>query len=99
MEHHKAFVGATASVLTTLITLGGGLIVGQALTARWNVHVKERESDLSSIQRLREPYGKYLSAIRLWDYHCTKDQLGAGDPRLLDMLDHASAAEGEIEGS
>jgi hypothetical protein len=104
VELHKTLVTATTSIVVTLLTLGGGLLVGQKLTAKWNLRVKEREADLAAIQRLRELYGELLTIQRSWKQHFPKDIMVKLDGRVaLDdrgskLLDHCSSLEGEIEG-
>jgi hypothetical protein len=98
IEAHRAFTTAATSIVVTLLTLGGGFFVGQKLTARWNVRVKEREADLAAIQRVRELYGQLLSARRSWDCHQTSISMGV-DERRLQLLDKVSDAEGELEGT
>ena len=98
VEAHKTFVGTLTSMMITLLTLGGGLLVGQRLTAKWNIRVKEREDDLEAMRRVRALYGELLATRRLWNLHCReggKPQLD--DPRRRDLLDRAAAADGAIE--
>jgi hypothetical protein len=96
-ESHKAVVGSTTSIVTTLLTLGVGFFIGQAIIAKWNMRVKERELDFDSIRRVRELYGEFLSTRRLWNYHVERSKLHTLDDRGLSLLDRCCLAEGEIE--
>ncbi len=97
VESHRTFVTSITSFITTLATLGGGFIVGQAITAKWNMRVKEREIDFDSIRRVRELYGEFLSTRRLWNYHLERSKLRTLDDRGLSLLDRCCTAEGQME--
>jgi len=79
------------------LTLGGGLLVGQAITAKWNLRVKEREWDFDAIQRVRDLYGEFLSTRRLWNYHLEHNTLTSLDARGLELFDRCCVAEGQME--
>jgi hypothetical protein len=101
IEFHKTLVTAASSILTPFVVLGVTLFFGQRLTGLWNVRVKERETDLSSIRRVHELYGEYLSTMRLWNnwFSVNKpNKSSALDPDALKILDRACVAEGEVEG-
>ena len=96
-EIHKAFVTAATSILTTLIVLGVGLFVGQKITARWNMRIKQRELDLDAIRLVRSLYGEFLSTQRLWNYYCEHRQVTVLDDRGLKLFNRACMAEGKME--
>jgi hypothetical protein len=96
-EIHRAFVTAATSILTALIVLGGGLFVGQKITAKWNIRIKQRELDLDAIRQVRSLYGEFLSTQRLWNYHCEHCQVKILDDRGLKLFNRACMAEGQME--
>ncbi len=97
IEDNRTFVTSITSIVTTLLTLGGGLLVGQAITAKWNLRVKEREWDFDAIQRVRDLYGEFLSTRRLWNYHLEHNTLTSLDARGLELFDRCCVAEGQME--
>ena len=97
IEDHKTFVTSLTSIVTTLLTLVGGFLVGQAITAKWNMRVKERELDFDAVRRVRELYGEFLSTRRLWNYHVEHSSMRSLDDRGLALLDRCCLAEGQIE--
>jgi hypothetical protein len=98
IEAHKTFVGAATSIVATLLTLGGGFLVGQKLTAKWNIRVKEREDDLEAMRKIRELYGELVTTRRLWNLHRSEDgSSGPRDARRLHLLDRAATADGAME--
>jgi len=96
-KDYPALVTGTATLVATVLTLGGGLLVGQAITAKWNMRVKEREWDLEAIQQVRDLYGEFLSTRRLWNYHLQHHRLSTLDTRGLELFDRSCVAEGKLE--
>jgi hypothetical protein len=90
-----AIITSTTSILVTLLTLFGGWLVGQLITAKWNMRVKERELDLDAMRRVRELYGEFLSTWKLWNYHFSTAMNDpflkrTPDERSLELLDRCS---------
>jgi hypothetical protein len=98
IEVNKTIVASLTSLLSTIVTLAGGWVVGLALAAKWNMRVKERELDFDAIRRVRDLYGEFLSTRRLWNHHKRKNKgLAQLDDRGLVLFDRSCLAEGQME--
>jgi len=93
---HEA-IKASYSLIVSIVTLGLGWLVGQALTYRWNVRQKRREAQLSATQQFYGAYGEFFAVWKLWnrlDRNC-----GFVEERQWDLHKRAAAAEAVIEGT
>jgi hypothetical protein len=97
VAEYPDFFDLIGPLLTSVITLIGGWLIGQKISAQWNIHVKERESDIQAIANLREAYSEYLGVRRLWNIY-QKNKIGPPkDEYGLRLLDRATHAEGVVE--
>ena len=56
-------------LLTTLIFLGLGWVIGKRLTVLWSRHQKENEQDLDAARDFHALYGDFFALWKLWNYY------------------------------
>ena len=93
---HEA-IKASYSLIVSIITLGLGWLVGQALTFRWNIRQKRRELQLSATQQFYGAYGEFFAVWKLWNRLDPNSE--SLHERQWELHNRAAAAEAVIEGT
>jgi hypothetical protein len=87
-------------LLTTLIFLGLGWVIGKRLTVLWSRRQKENEQDLDAARDFHALYGDFFALWKLWNYYVR--DLGAealpGASRW-GLLDRACGSEAKLEAT
>ena len=90
----------TPKLLTTLIFLGLGWVIGKRLTVLWSRQQKENEQDLDAARDFHALYGDFFALWKLWNYYIR--DLGAealpGASRW-ELLDRACRSEARLEST
>ena len=94
---HEA-IKASYTLIVSIVTLGLGWIVGQALTYRWNIRQKRRELQLSATQQFYAAYGEFFAVWKLWNRLDRSSDSAIGE-RQWELHKRAAAAEAVIEGT
>ena len=93
------FFRSIPTLVVALITLGCGWLIGQRVTAEWNMRQKKKELDLQTAQEFTSLYGEFFAVWKLWNYYIR--DIGAqalpGASRW-ELLQRASKAEAAMEG-
>ena len=58
----------TPKLLTTLIFLGLGWVIGKQLTVLWSRRQKQNEQDLDAARDFHALYGEFFALWKLWNY-------------------------------
>ena len=91
-------IKASYTLIVSIVTLGLGWIVGQALTYRWNIRQKRRELQLSATQQFYAAYGEFFAVWKLWNRLDRSSDSAIGE-RQWELHKRAAAAEAVIEGT
>jgi len=90
----------TPKLITTLIFLGLGWVIGKQLTVLWSRRQKQNEQDLDAARDFHGLYGEFFALWKLWNYYVR--DLGAealpGASRWQ-LLDRACASEAKLEST
>jgi hypothetical protein len=90
----------TPKLLTTLIFLGLGWMIGKQLTVLWSRRQKQNEQDLDAARDFHALYGEFFALWKLWNYYIR--DLGAealpGASRWQ-ILDRACDSEAKLEST
>lgn len=91
-------IKSALSLTVAVTTLSAGWFVGNRLSLRWSLRQKNRELELSSLNRLYELYGEFFAIWKLWNQTCDSKQreTASGDDQLR-LLEKACTAEGQVE--
>jgi hypothetical protein len=93
-ETEKALLGVIP-VLAGVLATG---LVGSGLGYWWNVQLKRREADLTTIRAFHDLYGEFFAVWKLWNYYV--EDIGPEhfpDASRWKLLERACAAEGRME--
>ena len=90
-------VKAVFSLLSALVVLALGWLIGNKLTYRWNVRQKKREFQLNAAQQFYVAYGEFFAVWKLWN-RLDHDANGYED-RRWELHKRSAAAEAIIEGT
>jgi len=85
-------------LLTYLVFLGLGWLIGKRLTILWSREQKENEEDLVAARAFHQLYGDFFALWKLWNY-CLPDagsQAAPGTSRW-ELLNRACDTEGKLE--
>lgn len=93
---HEA-IKASYSLIVSVVTLGLGWLVGQALTYRWNVRQKRREAQISATQQFYAAYGEFFAVWKLWNRLDRSSE--SRDERQWELHKRAAAAEAVVAGT
>jgi hypothetical protein len=87
-------------LVTTLILLGLGWVIGRQLTVLWSRRQKQNEQDLEAARDFHALYGDFFALWKLWNYYIR--DIGAealpGATRWQ-ILDRACASEARLEST
>jgi hypothetical protein len=87
-------------LITTLIFLGLGWVIGKLLTVLWSRRQKQNEQDLEAARDFHALYGDFFALWKLWNYYVR--DLGAdalpGASRW-ELLDRACKSEARLEST
>jgi hypothetical protein len=87
-------------LLTYLIFLGLGWLIGKRLTVLWSRRQKQNEQDLDAVREFHAVYGEFFALWKLWNYYIRN--LGAealpGASRW-ELLDRACQSEAKLEST
>jgi hypothetical protein len=90
----------TPKLLTTLIFLGLGWVIGKRLTVLWTRRQKQNEQNLDAARDFHALYGEFFALWKLWNYYVR--DLGAealpGASRWQ-LLDRACGSEAKLEST
>jgi hypothetical protein len=90
---------ATSPLGVAILTAAAGWIVGNALTARWDLYKKRRELDLASLDKFYNLYGEFFEIWKSWN--TIVRQKIAAPSSLTDerwnLLQRAAGSEGRLE--
>ena len=88
----------TPKLLTYLIFLGLGWLIGKRLTVLWSRGQKENEQDLDAARDFHQLYGEFFALWKLWNYSLGDpgSQAAPGTSRW-ELLDRACKTEGKLE--
>jgi hypothetical protein len=88
----------TPKLLTYLIFLGLGWLIGKRLTVLWSREQKENEEDLVAARDFHQLYGDFFALWKLWNYSIRDpgSQPPSGTSRW-ELLDRACRTEGNLE--
>ena len=87
-------------LVTTLVLLGLGWVIGKQLTVLWSRRQKQNEQDLDAARDFHALYGDFFALWKLWNYYIR--DLGAdalpGASRWQ-LLDRACKSEAKLEST
>jgi len=87
-------------LLTTLVFLGLGWVIGKQLTVLWSRRQKQNDQDLDAARDFHALYGDFFALWKLWNYYIR--DLGAealpGASRWQ-LLDRACKSEARLEST
>jgi hypothetical protein len=88
----------TPKLLTYLLFLGLGWVIGKRLTVLWSRKQKENEQDLEAARDFHQLYGEFFALWKLWNYSLGDpgSQAVPGTSRW-ELLDRACSSEGKLE--
>jgi hypothetical protein len=88
----------TPKLLTYLVFLGLGWLIGKRLTVLWSREQKENEEDLAAARVFHQLYGDFFALWKLWNYSLRDpgSQAAPGTSRW-ELLDRACNTEGKLE--
>ena len=90
----------TPKVITTLLFLGLGWVIGKQLTVLWSRRQKQNEQNLDAAREFHLLYGEFFALWKLWNYFVR--DLGAdalpGASRWQ-LLDRACRSEAKLEST
>ena len=87
-------------LLTTLIFLGLGWVIGKRLTVLWSRQQKENEQDLDAARDFHALYGDFFALWKLWNYFVRdlgSEALPGGS--RWELLDRACRSEARLEST
>lgn len=88
----------TPKLMTYLIFLGLGWLIGKRLTVLWSREQKENEEDLVAARALHQLYGEFFALWKLWNYSLLDPgSQGAPGTSRWELLDRACSSEGKLE--
>jgi hypothetical protein len=92
-------IKASLSLLTALIVLGLGWIVGQRLTIKWNLVQKWRETEIANIQQFYAIYGEFKDVSKVWRIvkRSNAAEIGAPEDIRWSLLARACTIESKNE--
>ncbi len=94
----EAFVKAIPTACVAVVTLLLGWIVGNRISANWDMRKKRRELDLDAVHRFYSLYGGFFAIWKTWAAMDRKYDFGdACQDVRLDLLKRAAALEGKWE--
>jgi len=98
MEFFQEFTHKVPDLLSNLITLLLGWIVGQRLTVYWNVKQKRKEMQMIAAEKFQGLYGEFFSVWKLWNYYI-RDIGPSAFPNASrwELLNRVSIAESSME--
>jgi len=98
MEFFQEFIHKVPDLLSNLITLLLGWIVGQRLTVYWNVKQKRKEMQMIAAEKFQGLYGEFFSVWKLWNYYI-RDIGPSAFPNASrwELLNRVSIAESSME--
>lgn len=87
-------------LVTYLIFLGLGWLVGKRLTVLWSRQQKSNEQDLDAVREFHALYGEFFALWKLWNYylHDLGPQALPGASRW-ELLDRACKSEAKLEAT
>ena len=88
----------TPKILTYLIFLGLGWLIGKRLTVLWSREQRENEEDLIAARAFHQLYGDFFALWKFWNYSL-RDQGSQAAPGTSrwELLDRACSSEGKLE--
>jgi hypothetical protein len=90
----------TPRLLTYLIFLGLGWLIGKRLSVVWSRQQKEREQDLEAARDFHALYGEFFSLWKLWNYFVRDLGPEALRPASRwEILDRACRSEARLEST
>jgi hypothetical protein len=88
----------TPRLVTYLIFLGLGWLIGKRLSVVWSREQKEREQDLEAARDFHLLYGDFFSLWKLWNYFVRDlGQEALPDASRWQILDRACKSEARLE--
>lgn len=92
------WISLTTPVVTALLTLLAGWLIGQRITDRWERARKQRELDLSALGDLYHSYGEFYAVWKAWTRYCdSQDDRFSKPDTSWELLLRATAAEASVE--
>lgn len=88
-------VKAVLNLVVAMITLGLGWLVGNRLSAHWNLKQRQREFDLVSANEFHQLYGEFFAIWKLWNFALRENNLESVD--RVELFARACTAEGQVE--
>jgi hypothetical protein len=88
----------TPKLLTYLVFLGLGWLIGKRLTVLWSHEQKENEEDRVAARVFHQLYGDFFALWKLWNYSlCDPGSQTAPGTSRWELLDRACNTEGKLE--
>jgi hypothetical protein len=91
-ELFKEFIG----LISAMIILGLGWLIGQRIATYWALQQKRRELKIKTANEFYALYGEFFAVWKLWAYSRRQD-FGLPDACRYELLDRATKAEGSLE--
>ena len=88
----REFIG----IISTIIILGLGWLIGQRIATYWALQQKRRELKITTANEFYALYGEFFAVWKLWAYSRRQD-FDLPDTNRYELLNRATKAEGSLE--
>ncbi len=88
-------IKSAITLISSLIILGTGWIIGLRITYYWNIQQKIREQDITISYDFHKLYGEFFAIWKLWSY--SLDNVESAPEERNRLLERACTAEGLVE--
>lgn len=85
-------------IVTSLVLLGMGWLIGHALSGQWAKVQKRKEQDLIAAAEFHKAYGQFFATWKLWNYFLDQGDKLPGSSRWV-ILEKACQAEAVLEAT